>query len=270
MDSQDNEGVIMLRREMRAVGGLEIELIRGGSGRHTLVLHGFHNLTPEAAFLRSLAGHVEVLAPSLPGFGATPRPDNLDTVYDLVHSCRDLIDALNLGALNLVGVSFGGWLALELAAGGLPLERLALVDTLGLKLGGPETRDIADVFNLHPDEVRSRSWHDPELGVVDFDAMTDDAIVTYARNRESLCLYGWEPYMHTPALRRWLHRVRVPTLVLWGESDRIVDVAYGRALSGLLGDARFETIPRAGHHPELEQPRYLADRIGTFFNDSRD
>ena len=265
-----------LRREKRdlkasaaAMGEVsECELLRGGEGRPLLVLHGFHPLPPDSPFLCELARHAEVIAPSLPGFGGTRRPEALDTVYDLARFCLDLIDDLGLEAFDLVGFSFGGWLALELAVMGSPVRRLALADSVGVKLNERETSGIADVFNLHPDEVRARSWHDPSLGNVDFDAMSDDAIVAYVRDRESLCLYAWEPYMHTPALRHWLHRIRVPSLILWGESDRIVDVNYGRALAERLGDARFETVPNAGHHPELERPTYLAERLAAFLGTS--
>ena len=78
-----------------------------------------------------------------------------------------------------------------------------------------------------------------------------------ARNWESLCLYGWHPYMHNPRLPRWLRHIACPTLVLWGASDGIVTPSYGEAYARLIPGARFELIPEAGHHPEIEQARGL-------------
>ena len=97
------------------------------------------------------------------------------------------------------------------------------------------------MFNLNPAEVRRRAWHDPAKAP-SYDAMSDDELVIHARNREALCLYAWHPCLYNPQLKNWLGRIRVPTLVLWGESDRIVTPEYGRAYAGLIPGARFELI----------------------------
>jgi pimeloyl-ACP methyl ester carboxylesterase len=94
--------------------------------------------------------------------------------------------------------------------------------------------------------------------------MSDEALVVHARNREALCLYAWHPYMYNPQLPRWLGRIDVPTLILWGESDRVVSPDYGRAYAGMIPGARFEPIARAGHHPEIEQPAAFAERVTRF------
>jgi pimeloyl-ACP methyl ester carboxylesterase len=96
--------------------------------------------------------------------------------------------------------------------------------------------------------------------------MEDAEIIVHARNRDALCLYGWHPYMHNPHLNRWLGRITVPTLVLWGSDDGVVTPDYGRAYAGLIPGARFELIEQAGHHPEIEQPDALADRIARFIS----
>jgi pimeloyl-ACP methyl ester carboxylesterase len=247
------------------VRGIELEVVRRGSGRTVVFLHGFHPLDPDAPFLERLSRSAFVLAPSHPGFGASARPDDFETVYDLVHLYCELIDALADGKVTLIGASFGGWLAAEIAAS-CPrrLDRLVLVDALGIKLGDRETPDILDVFNTHPDAVRRASWHDPARSAPDFDALPDAALTRHARNRDALCLYGWEPYMYNPRLKRWLGRIARPTLVLWGASDGVVTPAYGRAYAALIPGARFALIEEAAHHPELERPDALADRILDF------
>jgi pimeloyl-ACP methyl ester carboxylesterase len=94
--------------------------------------------------------------------------------------------------------------------------------------------------------------------------MSDDDMILLARNWDALCLYAWRPHMYNPQLKHWLHRISVPTLVLWGASDRIVTPAYGRAYADLIRGARFEIIVDAGHHPELEQPRAFVDAVANF------
>ncbi len=248
--------------------GIELEVVRRGSGRPILVLHGFQTVDPEARFVSLLAPQGEVIAPSGPGFGHSPRPRDFETVYDLVHLYLEVLDNLPKEKATLVGFSFGGWLAAELAvACSHRIDKLVLVDPVGIKISDRETPDILDVFNRSPDEVRRASWHDPERFAPDFNAMSDEALTVYARNREALCLYAWHPYMYNPQLPRWLKRIKVPTLLVWGASDRVVTPDYGRAYSRLIPGSRFELIEAAGHHPEIEQPEAFVDRVSRFLEE---
>lgn len=252
--------------ERLTVAGIDLEVRRRGKGSPIVLLHGFQTLDPTARVLDLLAEQGAVLAPSLPGFGHSPRPADFETVSDLVHLVLALLDDLPEKA-TLIGLSFGGWLAAEAAVKCChKIARLALVDPLGIKISPPDHPDILDVFNRSPDEVREKSWHDPGRFAPDFDEMTDEALVAYARNREALCRYAWHPYMYDPQLKRWLSRIDVPTLLLWGESDRIVTPDYGRAYAALIPGSRFESIEGAGHHPEIEQPEALATRVAAFLN----
>lgn len=255
-------------------GPLELEALRRGGGRPILIVHGANPVSPKAPFIDLLAAHGAVVAPSHPGFGNSPRPDDFDTMYDLIHLYRDVLDALP-DKIVVIGFSFGGWIAAELAAGGHPkLDRLVLVDPVGIKLGGREERDIAHFFNTSPAELLRRAWHDPARrppGVyglgwqADIDAVTDDAdLVTLARNWDALCLYGWRPHMYNPQLKHWLRRIAVPTLVLWGDSDGIVTPGYGRRYAALIPGAEFALIAGAGHHPELEQPHAFVAHVARF------
>ena len=247
------------------VQGIDLEVRRRGAGRPILLLHGFDTIDAGAPFLDRLARLGEVIAPSSPGFGNSPRPADFDTVYDLVHLYLAVLAQLPGEKITLIGFSFGGWLAAEAAAACTHrIDRLVLVDPLGIKISGRETPDILDIFNRSPDEVRQASWHDPERFAPDYNAMSDEALVVLARNREALCRYAWHPYMYNPQLRRWLGRIDVPTLVLWGESDRVVSPDYGSTYAGMIPGARFEMIARAGHHPEIEQPEAFAEQVGRF------
>jgi pimeloyl-ACP methyl ester carboxylesterase len=249
------------------IGGIELETLRRGRGRKLLLLHGLETIPPQARFLDLLARRAEIIAPSCPGFGRSARPDDVASVYDLVHLYLDLLEAQGDATVSVIGFSFGGWLAAEMAAAcSHRIDKLVLVDALGIKIGDRETADILDLFNTHPRDVAPRRWRDPARWAPDFDALSDDDIVRHARNREALCLYGWHPYMHNPRLNRWLARIRVPTLVLWGAQDGIVAPAYGRAYSALIPGARFALIDEAGHHPEIEQPAAFADRVLAFLD----
>jgi pimeloyl-ACP methyl ester carboxylesterase len=265
--------------ERVTIGPFEVEILRRRSRRpHAptlLLLHGINNISPDPPFLDRLAEHGAIWAPSAPGFGTTPRPADFDTIYDLVHFYRAVLDALPAPSVTMIGFSFGGWIAAEVAAGGHPkLRRLVLVDPVGIKLGGYLERDIAHLFNTAPAELDRRAWHDPAscprgcYGVGWHtrisEAMSDDDMVRLARNWDSLCLYAWRPHMYNPQLKHWLHRIAVPSLVLWGASDRIVTPEYGRGYAGLIPAAEFDIIEAAGHHPELEQPCAFVDRVARF------
>ena len=247
------------------VGGIELEVLRRGAGRPVLLLHGAQTVEPRAPFLEMLGQHAEIIAPSHPGFGRSMRPDDFETVYDLVHFYLEVLESLPHEKVTLMGLSFGGWLAAEIAVK-CPhrLDGLVLVDAFGIKVSDRETQDILDVFNTAPPEVQRRSWHDPATWTPDLDTLSDDELVIRARNWDALCLYGWNPYMYNPQLKRWLRRITVPALVVWGASDGIVKPSYGRAYSALIPGARFELIERAGHHPEIEQAEAFADVVGRF------
>jgi pimeloyl-ACP methyl ester carboxylesterase len=253
--------------ERVTVNGIELEILRRGQGAPVLLLHGMDTMSPKAPFLDLLSRHVTIIAPSAPGFGNSKRPLDFDTIYDLTRLYLALIEQLPYEKVTLMGLSFGGWLAAEIAVASCQrIANLILVDPVGIKLGGPETRDILDVFNTHPVEVRRRSWANPAKAP-DYDAMTDDELVIHARNWESLCLYAWHPYMFNPQLRQWLWRISVPTLMLWGEHDGIVSPDYGRAYAGLIHGAEFQLIENAGHHPETEQPEMFVEHVVGFLGD---
>lgn len=254
--------------KVSGAGHVELEVLRRGAGRPVLVLHGFSHVPPDAPFVAALAEHAEVMAPSHPGFGGSPRPPDFDSVYDLVHLYLAALDSLSRDRVTVIGLSFGGWLAAEIAvACSHRLEKLILVDAVGIKVSDRETPDVLDIFNTHPATVHHRSWHDAARWAPDFDEMSDEALVVHHRNRESLCLYAWHPYMYNPKLRAWLPRISVPTLVLWGDSDGIVAPDYGRAYARAIPGARFELIAHAGHHPEIEQPDAFVERVVAFMKE---
>jgi pimeloyl-ACP methyl ester carboxylesterase len=247
------------------VGEISLEALSIGQGHPLLFLHGGDYFRQNRAFLDRLAQHWEVIAPRHPGFGASVRPDGFRSVHDLAYLYLDLIDRQDLKNVMLVGSSFGGWIALEMCVRAIErIERLVLIGSLGVKFGEREERDIADIYALPHEELLRRTFVDPGRFAPDYARLDDDSALEAARDRAATALYGWRPYMHDPGLRQWLHRVRVPTLLIWGENDGIVALDYGEKLCRSLPDARLEQIPQAGHYPQIERPDEVADAVKGF------
>jgi pimeloyl-ACP methyl ester carboxylesterase len=247
------------------VGEVSLEISLVGEGQPLLFLHGGDYFAQNQEFLDRLARRWRVLIPRHPGFGGSERPDGFRTVHDLAYLYLDLLEQQHLNDVVLVGASFGGWVALELCARSVEqIGRLVLIDTLGVKFGGREEQDIADIYALPTEEVLRRTFYNPARAAPDYTILDDDDVASIASDRAATALFGWRPYMHDPGLRRWLHRVRVPALVIWGQSDGIVSPDYGERLCRSLPHARFELIPEAGHYPQIEQPGPVADAIERF------
>jgi pimeloyl-ACP methyl ester carboxylesterase len=248
-----------------SVRGIDIELIEHGAGRPVLFLHPGIGIEPDAPALLKLAARYRVLAPIHPGFGRSEVPKSFDTVDDLAYFYLDLLDQLSLSNVIVVGVSLGGWIAAELAIKSTArLSHLVLANAVGIKVGDREHRDIVDIYAITEDEFLKLAYHDPTRGKRDYKSMPDGDVIAVARNREATARYGWSPYMHNPKLKGRLHRIAIPTLVLWGMSDRVLTEAYGRAYCAAIPGARFEPIANAGHFPHVEQPDQFAEKIFTF------
>ena len=247
------------------IGQVSLEIAIAGAGRPLLFLHGGDYFAQHGEFFDRLARYWRVVVPRHPGFGNSGRPDEFRTVHDLAYLYLDLLQRQDFGAVTLVGSSFGGWIALEMCVRCLErVDRLVLIDSVGVKFGGREERDIADIYALPTAELLRRTFFDPVRAAPDYSKLDDAEAASIARDREATALYGWRPYMHDPALGRWLHRVRVPTLIVWGDSDGIVTADYGEKLCRSLPDARFVLIPEAGHYPQIERPEAVADAIERF------
>jgi len=253
------------RNALAEIAGVRLDLIRRGQGRPLLFLHPAIGLKPTDPVLDELAKSFAVLAPSHPGFGKSELPRHVTTVDDLAYYYLDFMEALDLRDVTLVGVSFGGWIAAEIAIKSTErVSRLVLADAVGIKVGDREHRDIVDIFTTRQSEIDRLAYHDPAFGAVDHAAISDEDAATLFRNREATALFAWSPYMYDPKLASRLHRIRVPALVLWGASDRIALPDYGRAYSRLIPGSQFELVDEAGHYPHLERPEFFARRIAEF------
>jgi pimeloyl-ACP methyl ester carboxylesterase len=247
---------------MVTVSGVRLELIERGRGRPLLFLHPGIGIEHGAPVLEHLARSARVIVPSHPGFGRSDVPRWMSTVDDLAYFYLDLLEALDLKDVIVVGVSLGGWIAAAIAVKSTErLSSLVLANAIGIKPGDRETRDIVDIWALLPNEFNALAYHDPKLGERDYKTLPEAESLVAARNREAYARLAWSPYMHNPKLKSRLHRVALPTLFLWGTADRILSESYGRGYCALIPGARFETIEQAGHFPHLEQPDEFARRV---------
>ena len=252
--------------EVDQIGPVDVRVEERGAGRPVLLLHGGAGPQSVTAFADLLAAEagVRVLVPTHPGFGGTVRPPALDSATGLAATYAALIEYLDLDDLSVVGNSVGGWVAAELAAlvcaspGSRAEARarwrdLTLVGAVGLDV--PDHRPV-DFFTLTLDEVADLSYFEPDRFRLDLDAMPPAVRDLMPGNRAALAVYGGAT-MTDPTLADRLGAITVPTLVVAGAADRIVDVEVARAYADLIPDARLVILPRTGHLPQLETPLAL-------------
>ena len=250
---------------MLSLSGASLELIERGRGRPLLFLHAGEGLQPERPWLDLLARHYRVIAPMHPGYGNSPLIDGAGGVDDLAYLYLDLARELGLDDAILVGADLGGWIAAEMTVRSTArFSCLVLAAPLGIKLRGREERDIADMHGIERADYLRLAWADPAQGEVDFAALPDSELAAIVRGRDAFALYGWKPYMHNPRLRRWLHRIDRPTLLLWGAQDGIVTPQYGEGWRAEILGARMEIVPAAGHFPHWEQPEAFVRHLTAF------
>ena len=244
-------------RTTHTVEGAQVSVLRGGSGRALLFLHGSDAFTEWQPFMAELARRYDVIVPDHPGFGRSDTPAWLDTIGDLAHFYRAFIEALGLHDVVLAGHALGGWIACELALrDASDLHALVLVDAAGL----PLTVDGIDTFMRSPDEVRRASYVDVRRAP----ALDDAARGAMAKNALMTARVAWQPRFYDPQLAKWLHRLRVPTLVVWGAGDAIFPAAQADNFARAIGGARTHVIRDAGHLPHLEQPQAFAAAVDAF------
>jgi pimeloyl-ACP methyl ester carboxylesterase len=255
------------------LSGFGVELTVRGKGRPLLLLHPGHpsgRIDPAAPIMELLAESMRVIAPTHPGFGTTPAPAKLTNIDDLAYLYLDLMEAIELRDCVVVGLSLGGWIAAEMAVKTTErFSHLVLVDAVGIKCGDRESRDIADIYAITDKQLAELVYADPQTMARNVKTLPESELTMMARAREATGRYAWTPYMHDPKLKGRLHRIGVPTLVLWGEADRVARPDYGRSFAAAIPEAQFALIEGAGHFPHLEQPGALARRIVDFVEDTK-
>ena len=261
----DEAGVVS---EMIQYDDGAIHLLRGGEGPPLLFLHAAGGAGMWHPFHRMLSERFEVFAPDHPGFGKSDQLALVEGVDDLTYHNLDLMDRLGVEKAIVVGASFGGWLAAELAVHSPHrVERLVLISPVGLRI--PE-HPVADLFIMTPEQKVAALFYDPAVAAKMFPAEPDvDFILEMYKNDTAFARYAWTPFLNDPKLERRLGRITAPTLVLWPAADRVVPKAHCERYAERIPNARLEVVPDAGHAVFIEDPERVAGPVLGFLETAR-
>jgi pimeloyl-ACP methyl ester carboxylesterase len=246
--------------------GGRVHLLRGGAGAPALFLHAAGGAGHWLEFHQLLARRVEVIAPDHPGFGGSGELPEVEAIDDLVYHYLDVIERLGLDRPHVVGASFGGWIAAELAvAAPQAIGSLVLMSAAGLRL--PD-HPVADLFLMTPEQQAATMFHDPAAAAAAApaaDAGVEGALAAY-RDATALARFCWVPFMSNPKLERRLRRITAPTLVVWPSQDKLIPVAHGHRYAELIPDAKFVEVADCGHAMYFERPAEFAEITADFLN----
>jgi pimeloyl-ACP methyl ester carboxylesterase len=248
------------------VDGVDLTGVRAGTGAPLLMLHGAGGPRSILAACDRLSKSFAVLAPTHPGFADCPQVERFDTVDDLAYLYLDLLDEMKLSDVTVMGFSLGGWIAAEMAVKSTArIGRIILVDAVGVKFGGPDSTELADLFSIPPSETPKLTYFDQKFAP-DPSTFTDQDKLNAQRSFQAFARYAWEPYLHNPKLKQRLHRIDRPALLIWGEHDKIVDVDYGRKFCAAIPGARMVVLPNVGHVPQVEAAEKFDALVADFVN----
>lgn len=254
-------------RTNETIAGCKISLMRGGSGTPLLFLHGARGGSQWLPFMDALAANFEVWAPEHPGFGNSETPPWLDNVADLAYFYLDFIDKFALSGVHLVGTSLGGWIAAELAVRNqTSLATLTLVAAAGLHIKGVPKGDI---FMWSAAELARNLFYDQKysewmLLVTPSEEEQDMQL----KNRLTTARLSWQPRLYNPHLAKWLHRITVPTLILWGADDKLIPAPYASALGEAIPGARVQIFENCGHLPQIEKSQEFVATVSAFLQEA--
>jgi pimeloyl-ACP methyl ester carboxylesterase len=247
-----------------AVRGTPIHMMQDGAGPALLFLHGAGGAARWLPFQERLAGNFSVYFPSHPGHGGSPAAEWIEHISDLAFHYLDLLDELGLERVHLVGASFGGWIAAEVATmASHRLASLVLIDPVGIRVDG---WIYPFLFGMDIPEIVGTVFHNPmaALALAPPDQSIDTLALQY-RQGAALARVAWNPYLYDPLLRRRLARIASPTLLCWGAHDRLAPLApCGEAWAKAIPGARLQVFDDSGHVPHLEEADAVAEAVGEF------
>ena len=236
------------RETFETVNGCTIRVLRGGQGAPLLYLHGALGVYAWTPFMEQLSRRFELIVPDHPGFGESDTPDWLDNVGDVAYFYLDVMQAL-----GLTGVHLAGDLARRLDRGRDRGARLPSVRSLTLTApAGIHVKGLSkgDFFMWSHEQFVRNLPHDPQVGRRDAGApVTEAQQFTAMKNRLATAKLGWQPRLYNPHLPKWLHRISVPTLLLWGDDDKIIPPGYGPAFRDLIPGSRLRRVRQLRSRP---------------------
>ena len=235
----------------------------GGSGAPLLFLHGAGGPMIGAPFFDELAKHFTVYAPAHPGFGPGEGIEHLDDIIDFALYYHDFLDELQIDNPHIVGHSLGGMIAAEITAlAPYRVNRLVLVGAVGLWL---DETPIPDIFTLNSQQLLQVALHDPagplgQMMAQQF-AAPEMQLEMY-KNMSSTGKFLWP--IPDKGLKKRIHRIQPPTLIVWGASDKLVPPVYGEAFLKAIPGSRLVTLEKSGHLPMLEEQETFVQTVTNF------
>lgn len=232
----------MFTHETVTVSGIETAVLTAGSGDPVVYFHG-SSTAPGFDHLAPLARRNRLIVPLHPGFGDSAGDESIDSASGYVMHYIELFDLLGLRDICLVGQSLGGLIAARFAISHADrLRRLVLCAPIGLRVPEAPTTDL---FSVPPSQLPAMLTTHPERLAVPDITDTSAMVAAYRETVSTarvLWVRNWDPL-----LARWLGRIRVPTLLLWGAEDRMVPPAQAEAWARRLPQAQVTIIPGCGH-----------------------
>ena len=228
-----------------------------------LFLHGAGGVPKWLPFFDKLSDRFALMVPDHPSFGRSPTPDWLDDVADLAYFYLDLLAELKLTDVHVIGHSMGGWIALEMAIRSTErMKSLSLLAPAGIRIKGTP---IANIFLMDRAMLMNALYHDPAIVAQELAATPTPAeIDVIVANQVAAARLAWQPRFFNPKLRKWLHRVTVPTQIVWGAKDKIIPPAYAAEFAKLIPGATVTMLPNAGHLPHVEKLDEVTSAVTNF------
>jgi pimeloyl-ACP methyl ester carboxylesterase len=242
-----------------------VRYIHGGEGKPLVFLHGAGGAAPDDPFLNALAAHFEIYAPLLPGYGDSAEAPELRDMLDITLHTWDVLAALKLKKPILVGHSMGGMIAAEMAAiAPNDVSRLGLIAPAGL---WDDDHPIADLFALMPYELPQYLFHDAEAGakILTANRRVDDPNFLQnflVQNARQLGMAGRLLFpIPDRGLSGRLYRIKAKTVLVWGDSDRLIPPVYAQKFKAAIKGAKLVSIPEAGHMVMVEKPANVVEAL---------
>ena len=251
------------RQSFETIAGCKVNVQRAGKGAPLLFLHGAQGVPGWLPFMADLSERFEVIVPEHPGFGRSDTPEWLDNMADLAYFYLDFMATLGLAKVNLVGTSLGGWLGSEIAVRDQHrLRTLTLVAPAGIHVKGLPK---ADIFLWSREETIRNLVADPVLAEKMLSQpQTEEQIDLMLKNSFTVARLAWQPRLYDPHLYKWLHRITLPTLILWGDSDKLLPAAYGPEFQKLIPGSKLQIFKNCGHLPHVEKKDDYVAAIANF------
>jgi pimeloyl-ACP methyl ester carboxylesterase len=262
---QDRKKTAMtqVRPSFEHVNGCRVSVQRAGAGPPLLFLHGARGAGRWLPFMEALSRNFDLIVPDHPGFGRSETPPWLENVGDLAYFYLDFIQALGLERVHLAGASLGGWIACELAVRNQSLlGTLTLVASAGIHVRGVPK---GDMFLWSPQELARNLYCDQSFAeALLHEQPTEEEQGNLLRNRITAAKLAWQPRLYNPELAKWLHRITIPTLILWGDSDKVIPPQHGPAFRDLIPNSRLEILQNCGHLPQIEKAEEFVAAVARF------